>query len=257
MNDIIKNIFLSTNFERFKAYILPSNERLFFEWLVLQMVYANKLKPFYKSALTIQKDLGFTRYTLERVIKTFKEIGVLFFYVDKKPKWGGKQTYFYLDFAKVREHLGKIVDEQSDIYSQMLKGYKVLAKEQAKALKETEVKPTKQSKDIKQLFEVLNEKYKVALDRYNEKAKDKKTFIQIPQAKHAEAAKTMLQTYNIETIANAFLAFSESRLKEEEGVNFSSFFAYNNVQKCFSTLEYFIQYFSEHYVLRAESTYFL
>lgn len=250
MNDIIKNIFLATNFERFKAYILPSNERLFFEWLVLQMVYANKLKPFYKSASTIQDDLGITRRNLTRIVKTFKDIGVLFLKVAKKPKWGGSVTYYYLDFAKVCQHLMQIVDEQSDIYPTLLKGYKVLAREQAKAIKETEVKATKQSKDIKQLFEVLDKKYKVALDRYNENAKDKKTFIQIPQAKHAEAAKTMLQTYNEQTIANAFLAFSESRLKEEDGVNFSSFFAYNNVQKCFATLEYFIQYFSEHYALR-------
>lgn len=251
MNDIVKNIYLATNFERLKAYILPSNERLFFEWLVLQMVYANKLKPFYKPASTIQNDLGITRRNHVRIVKTFKEIGVLFLKVGKKPKCGGSVTYYYLDFAKVCEHLNKIVDEQSDIYAKMLKGYKVLAREQIKALKETEVKPTKQSKDIKQLFEVLNEKYKVALDRYNNKAKDKKTFIQIPQAKHAEAAKTMLQTYGVKTIANAFLAFSESRLKEDEGVNFSSFFAYNNVQKCFATLEYFIQYFSENYALRA------
>lgn len=164
------------------------------------------------------------------------------------PNGGGKVTYYCAKFLTISKRLHEIIDKESDNFLTLQKYYKFCAEMQKQANQERKAKEERISKEIDDLFVELNNTYKTAIERYNEKAQKKKDFIEIPMRGHIKAAKEMLKTYGEKTIYNAFLAFCESRLEKDGGVNISTFFSFDKTKNKYAVLEYFMQCFMQNYI---------
>lgn len=248
----IKNLFLdcplALNVARTKDYLLPCQERSFFDFMVMQQLRNDIGKCFSLSRAKIGNDLGLKRHTIERIEKRFCAIGILQTTTSKNPSANnGGQTMFYsVSYANIVLKLNEIIDEQSESFVSFKSWFALLAKEQKKTIKANERKnkttTTEITKSTKELYGSLCEMYKSRLELYNEQTNVSrlKLYAKFPCSnEELKSIQRLAQRYDKETILNAFLVFSDEVLENKrKGVknhlkNFAFFDAQNNKFKVF------------------------
>lgn len=248
----IKNVFLecplALNVARTKDYLLPCQERNFFDFMVLQQLRNDIGKCFSLSRLKIGNELGLKRRTIERVEKRFCAMGILQTTTSKNPNANnGGQTMFYsVSYARIVEKLNEIIYEQSESFVLFKNWFALLAKEQKKAIntnvRKNKATATEITKSTKELYENLCEMYKSRLEIYNENPNISrlKLYAKFPcSIEELKGIQRLAQRYDNKTILNAFLVFCDEVLNNKrKGVknhlkNFAFFDAQNNQFKVF------------------------
>lgn len=197
---------LSVNIKRFAEYLLPTNERIFFDWLTTKQAMMADCLPFYYSKQRIEQETGIQRKSLDKIVKRFEAMG--FLTTEMRTNDKGKYRYFFMDFAKVCERLTEIVDKESDFsatfgaYFQALAGVQRLAVEEERA------------STINELYTLLNTTYQNRVRDYNRKAERKHGITQLARNKATDTALLRLaKRYDNDTIEGAFIAYCDSWLK--------------------------------------------
>lgn len=200
---------LSVNIKRFAEYLLPTNERIFFDWLTTKQGMMADCLPFYYSKQRIEQETGIQRKSLDKIVKRFEAMGFLTTEI-RTNEIGGKNRYFFMDFTKVCERLNEIVDKESDFsatfgaYFQALAGVQRLAVEEERASTANE------------LYTLLNTTYQNRVKVYNRKAKRKHDITQLARNKATDSALLNLaKRYDNDTIEGAFIAYCDSWLDDD------------------------------------------
>lgn len=245
-----ENCPLALNIARTKDYLLPCSERFFFDWLVIQQIYKDFDKAFYKSKQQIEKDLGIKRRVTERIEKRFCAMGFLQITLHNNPKLqgSGKVTYYSVSFTQITKILNQIIDNKSEYYNLFNEWFSTLAKEQTKAIKASQ-KASKRSafKGIKvettNLYELLCNVYKERVEMYNQESQDKrcKLYANFPCSNEVLLMLQRLnERYNNETIKKAFLVFSDECLNgKRKGIkdHLKNFAFYNHQEDQFKVVD--------------------
>lgn len=109
-----KNCPLCVNIQRLELYLLAPDEVIFFDWLVIKQSIVFQFKPFYYQSERIEKETRIKRRCLERIIKRFTAMGILFTDIRAKPNGVGCARYFNLSFTQILNRLPEIIDCESD-----------------------------------------------------------------------------------------------------------------------------------------------
>ena len=197
---------LSVNIKRFAEYLLPTEERIFFDWLTTKQAMMADCLPFYYSKQRIEQETGIKRRVLDKAVKRFEAMG--FLTTEMRTNEQGSYRYFFMDFAKVCERLNEIVDKESDFSATFGAYFQALAGVQRLAV-EAEREST-----ANELYNLLNDTYKNRVRFYNRKAERKHNITQLARNKATDAALLRLaKRYDNDTIEGAFIAYCDSWLK--------------------------------------------
>lgn len=198
---------LSVNIKRFAEYLLPTNERIFFDWLTTKQAMMADCLPFYYSKQRIEQETGIKKDALDKIVKRFEAMGFLTTEI-RTNEIGGKNRFFFMDFAKVCERLNEIVDKESDFSATFGAYFQALAGVQRLAV-EGEREST-----ANELYGLLNDTYKNRVRFYNRTAERKHNITQLARNKATDAALLRLaKRYDNDTIERAFIAYCDSWLK--------------------------------------------
>ena len=218
---------LSVNIKRFAEYLLPTNERIFFDWLTTKQAMMADCLPFYYSKQRIEQETGIKKDALDKIVKRFEAMGILSTEI-RTNNIGGKNRYFFMDFAKVVEHLPEIVDKDSDFsatfgaYFQALAGVQRLAVEEERASTANE------------LYTLLNDTYKSRVRAYNKTSDRQYAVTQLARNNATDTALLRLaKRYDNDTIEGAFIAYCDDWLRgnitpEHPIIHFATYDPKNN-----------------------------
>lgn len=197
---------LSVNIKRFAEYLLPTNERVFFDWLTTKQAMMADCLPFYYSKPRIEEETGIQRKSLDKIVKRFEAMGFLTTEIRTNDK--GVYRYFFMDFAKVVERLPEIVDKDSDFSATFGAYFQALAGVQRLAVEE------KRASTANELYALLNDAYKDRVKAYNRTAKRSYAVTQLARNKATDTALLRLaKRYDTDTIEGAFIAYCDSWLR--------------------------------------------
>lgn len=218
---------LAVNIKRFAEYLLPTNERVFFDWLTTKQAMMADCLPFYYSKQRIEQETGIQRKSLDKIVKRFEAMGILSTEI-RTNEIGGKNRYFFMDFAKVSEHLNEIVDKESDFSATFGAYFQALAGVQRLAVKE------KRASTANKLYTLLNDNYKNRVKAYNRIAKRSYAVTQLARNKATDTALLRLaKRYDNDTIGGAFIAYCDDWLRgnimpENPIIHFATYDPKNN-----------------------------
>lgn len=234
---------LSVNIKRFAEYLLPTNERIFFDWLTTKQAMMADCLPFYYSKQRIEQETGIQRKSLDKIVKRFEAMGFLTTEI-RTNEIGGKNRYFFMDFAKVCERLNEIVDKESDFSATFGAYFQALAGVQRLAVEGERVST------INELYTLLNDTYKGRVRCYNRTAERKHDITQLARNKATDSALLRLaKRYDKDTIEGAFIAYCDSWLnrKIDPDNPIIHFATYNPKNNSFPTFEVYLIEFQSSY----------
>lgn len=198
---------LSVNIKRFAEYILPTNERIFFDWLTTKQAMMADCLPFYYSKQKIEAETGIKKDALDKIVKRFEAMGIMTTEI-RTNDLGGKNRYYFMDFEQVGQHLNEIVDKDSEFsatfgaYFQALAGVQRLAVEEERASTANE------------LYNLLSNTYKNRVRAYNRTSERKHDITQLARNKATDTALLRLaKRYDNTTIEGAFVAYCDDWLR--------------------------------------------
>lgn len=211
-------------------YLLPLEERMMFDWLVVKQEDFGLEKPFRHSIPQVQKATGVTRHSQEKAIKHFTDLGFLVTgtdYYQNNPF----RTYF-VDFAVLGrpEVLEKVIKKETETYREFSEWIGELAKAQAKKerplsrnkKKQQEMEATKAKEEAENLYKVLCKVWNDRIDLYNkgeltgELPERKRIHNQLPIGRNGLRLLWKLRSlYDSSSIQNAFIVFADRCMKEE------------------------------------------
>lgn len=237
---------LSVNIKRFAEYLLPTNERIFFDWLTTKQAMGFEFLPFYYSKQRIEEETGIKKDALDKIVKRFEAMG--FLSTEMRTNEIGKYRYFFMDFAKVCNRLPEIVDKDSDFSATFGAYFQALAGAQRKAL-EAEREST-----ASELYTLLNDTYKSRVKAYNERHERKRDYTQLARNKAVnKAIEHIAKHYDNNTIEGAFIAYCDDWLRgniepENPIIHFATYDPKNN---SFPTFEAYLIEFQSAYTRKA------
>ncbi len=115
-----------TSFIQYNSDFFTCDERVFFEALLIKFKNLNNFKPFYWSKEVIWQELGIKKDRASRIIKRFRELGIISTEVRKSVVNNRPQqvTYFNLHADKIMALLPQIfVDREDSLIKRELKKY--------------------------------------------------------------------------------------------------------------------------------------
>ena len=124
----MNNVPITISINKFSMYRLSPDEVVLFEFLIFKQNHFDPYGFFYHSQRKIISKLKIKRSRLEKIIKTFEDIGFLKTEVRQEGKTNSLVTYFKIDFDTLGkdEVLSQIIDEKSQLFNDFKKWLKCI-----------------------------------------------------------------------------------------------------------------------------------
>ena len=212
-----------------KDYLLPIEERMMFDWLVVKQEDFGLNKPFRHSIPQVQEATGIPRYSQEKSIKHFVKLG--FLKIGTETYMNNTYRSYFVDFSILSkpEVLSNIIRHDTETFEDFMKWIKELSAIQAR--KEKPISKYKQKQNAKEqalynektekLYKMLCETWSSRINMYNngdltngKLPKRGKMYSQLPLGKIGKKLLNKLQeVYDDNTINKGFIAFADKILK--------------------------------------------
>lgn len=229
--------FLGTNQLRTQYYLLPPDELILLDWLIIKAFYFN-FDSFYYSYNRIIQETRINRRRLTAILTKFESIGLIKTYVGGNADARTRVTHFHVLFEGIKANLPQIIDPDKgkEYYRGWLDRLNNAIKKNRSVKKDGFRKHKGQT-----VWERLNETYNRRRRMYNdgeitgEKPERILTETVLPGSSRHFNALADLQDlgYNEEAINNAFISFTDDTLK-------------GNVKPA-NLLDYFLKFENDHY----------
>ncbi len=229
---------LCVNLQRLTAYLLPTDEIIFFEWLTVKQFYVFGFLPFYYSNDRITKEIHINRKRLEVIIKRFVAMGILRTETsyNTSDQRGGKRKTYFVNFANVLRKLQEIIDQEHELSQTFADFFRMLNKLQTEAAKSTASKGKSGTKrkssqrkeqgtkeiaaEADRIYKAITATFESRCKIYNDQQEERKqrggtyefitpTMLARDKATNKALAR-LTQRYNDDTINMAFLAFADT-----------------------------------------------
>jgi hypothetical protein len=247
---------LCINILRLKSYLLPPDELMFFDWLIVKQISFN-YKDFFYSQSRIESETRIKRSRQEIIVKKFIEFGIIDSQVRENKETRGRVRYFKVNFDALSDEniLCEIISSKEGLFKDFMAFMKYHSSEQKKSLK-TVKKDVIDHSVSDRIYKLLNDTYERRRIMYNngelieKKPKQKKSATQLQRNKIIDRKLQKLsETYDDNTIKNSFIAYIDAIFKEEADPNnlMSYFLSYKEVSGSFNVFEYYLDYFNLNY----------
>jgi len=254
-----------TNIMRLQDYLLPPDEIIFFDWLVVKQI-SFKYVQFNYSEKRIEEETHIKRSRQEKIEEKFKQLGFLETEVKLNKRISSHVRYFYLNLITLyrEEVLSSVIRRESNYFHEWLEYLYYHASIQNKISNGISPETFKaHRKIIDDLYEILNQTYKRRIEMYNkgdlteEKPKRGKIAVQIPRNKTLERYLFhMLSTYDSDAIKSAFSAYIDDILTNQ--IRVKAFMPYflspKDPLKPYSVMEKYLDKYIKYYSYTINNT---
>ena len=220
------NIKLSNIVNGIKDYNLESNdERTLFDWLVIKQYDFGLGRPFTHSVAQVQEATLTTKYLQKQIFEKFVKMGFLTLGVERY--MNNPYRTFFVDFSVLSQPaiIGQIIKTDTKTYYNLISVFSHWASEQKKALKPPSKKRLKEmeleAEAVENLHKQLVGVWNTRVEKYNngELTPRKPTELRLmidtftPNGNEKRLMARLLKEYSADTVANAFLVFSDETLR--------------------------------------------
>lgn len=257
---VTKHCPLCVNIQRLATYLLADDEVILFDWLTIKQSLIFGYNPFYYSLERIERETRLKRRRIERVIKRFCAMGMLWVETCQKSDSPGRVRYFWMNFNGVVQRLPEIIDQESDAANSFNRYFKALANLQIRAERGKESKREREAREhAEELYNLLNQTYWDRIDMFNAgnltgEAPDRiKVKTQLAQERSTFAKLIALSAkYDDETITKSFIVLCDDFLKGSKAARkvenlLKYFLTYRQDEDVFSVVNLYITKFQKSY----------
>lgn len=231
---------LATNILKIQHYLVPAEEVIFLDWLIVKQVSFN-FKPFFYQQRRIEEEIGIKRTRLETLIKSFSNKGILSVETKGNKDAKCKTTYYHFDFKAFRKCLHDYIDEFSGDYFSEWCDYIDDLIAGKRDTKNTEI-------DAQGTFDKLQKLYNERIKLYNQNSKSrKKSITSLPTSKRILSQLKKAFSIYEEGLENAFLAFADEYIEGDVKVNNMMNFFLTNKDGNFVTINKYLDKFNANY----------
>lgn len=108
---------LCVNVIRLQDYLLPPDELIFFDWIVVKQIHVFHFRPFHYSQQRIGRETRIARRRLSTIVEKFSEKCWISSQVRWKHDKTGRVRHYAVDFAKILEDLDQIIAAETALYA--------------------------------------------------------------------------------------------------------------------------------------------
>ncbi|MBD5375455.1 MAG: hypothetical protein HDR77_08265 [Bacteroides sp.] len=210
---------MAVNVIRLQAYLLPPDEAVFFDWLMVKAA-AFGFKPFYYSYKRIYEELRINRTRLDTILRKFVEMGIVEISVKGDALARTKVTHFNVSLECVLNNLPQIINAQDTEYFEYWRSFLSNGMSGKKSKK-----PTKTAMKLaEEAFSELVKMYNNRIKMYNngeltgEKPKRKMRETSLPKSdSRMKKIAYLTQMHGTRAVCYSFTAFADAVLKGDIG----------------------------------------
>lgn len=214
---------MCVNIVRLQDYLLPPDEVVFFDWLLVKQCYVFHHKSFYYSQRRVEKETRIGRRRFETIVQKFKEQGWLWSEVVPSGTRRSAVRRYLVFYDAIARILPKLVRYDTGTYA-LYKSYlaKMLQMSKAAGAKSTDRLPADVEMEVIALKDRLQETYEVRVEMHNEAIAsgqmrgNKRVADQLPFREGFQGyLRKLIEKYPTDTIEHAFLVYCDRVLSEQ------------------------------------------
>lgn len=214
---------MCVNIVRLQDYLLPPDEVVLFDWLLVKQCYVFHHKSFYYSQRRVEKETRIGRRRFETIVQKFKEQGWLWSEVAPSGTRRSAVRRYLVFYDAIARILPKLVRYDTGTYA-LYKSYlaKMLQMSKAAGAKSTDRLPADVETEIIALKDRLQATYESRVKLHNEAVAsgqtrgNKRVVDKLPFRESFQGyLRKLIEKYPVDTIRHAFLVYCDQVLKEQ------------------------------------------
>ena len=214
---------MCVNIVRLQDYLLPPDEVVLFDWLLVKQCYVFHHKSFYYSQRRVEKETRIGRRRFETIVQKFKEQGWLWSEVAPSGTRRSAVRRYLVFYDAIARILPKLVRYDTGTYA-LYKNYlaKMLQKSKAVGAKSTDRLPADVEMEVIALKDRLQSTYESRVKLHNEAIAsgrmrgNKRVVDKLPFREGFQGyLRKLIEKYPVDTIRHAFLVYCDQVLREQ------------------------------------------
>lgn len=211
---------MCVNIVRLQDYLLPPDEVVLFDWLLVKQCYVFHHKSFYYSQRRVEKETRIGRRRFETIVQKFKEQGWLWSEVAPSGTRRSAVRRYLVFYDAIARILPKLVRYDTGTYA-LYKSYlaKMLQKSKAVGAKSTDRLPADVEMEVIALKDRLQAVYESRVKQHNDAVAvglllgNKRVVDKLPFREGLQSyLRKLIEKYPIDTIEHAFVAYCDQVL---------------------------------------------
>ena len=248
---------LCVNTIRIQNYLLPPDEVIMFDWLLIKSISFGYVE-FHYSQSRIEKEIRIKRTRQDKIISLFQELKFLTVSVKEFSYSKGRVKHFHVSFDVLsdKDVLSEIIDSESSIFNNFISFMEYHSSEQKKITKRSKKDEVVSNDNSDTVYKTMNDTYVRRIKMYNngeltnEKPKRLKSQTQLQSNRIINKRLNLLnKKYDVNTIINSFTAYTDAVFKgEEHPDNFMNLFlSYNEIDDSWTVFDVYLNKFNLNY----------
>lgn len=261
---------LRTNIANAKAYLMPPDESLFFDWLIIKQSFVFKDEWFYYSRDRINDEIHIKKDRLNVIVKRFEAMDILSVKTEQKPNEVGRTRYFKVNYGEISKRLNEFIDESNPVYRIFELYFQALTRRadnrERGTFEESQYKKNLASY-TQEIYDILCNAYKDRVEMYNggelNFQRSQRPKRKINAANLARTAKVnrllrdLSKIYDATSIEYSFIAYSDALIRAkhtESGERYLkkvekplAYFLTTDADGYFPVVNEYLDYFLNHY----------
>ena len=211
---------MCVNIVRLQDYLLPPDEVVLFDWLLVKQCYVFHHKSFYYSQRRVEKETRIGRRRFETIVQKFKEQGWLWSEVAPSGTRRSAVRRYLVFYDAIARILPKLVRYDTGTYA-LYKSYlaKMLQMSKAVGAKSTDRLPADVEMEVIALKDRLQAVYESRVKQHNDAVAvglllgNKRVADQLPFREGLQSyLRKLIEKYPTDTIEHAFVAYCDQVL---------------------------------------------
>ncbi len=211
---------MCVNIVRLQDYLLPPDEVVLFDWLLVKQCYVFHHKSFYYSQRRVEKETRIGRRRFETIVQKFKEQGWLWSEVAPSGTRRSAVRRYLVFYDAIARILPKLVRYDTGTYA-LYKSYlaKMLQKSKAVGAKSTDRLPADVEMEVIALKDRLQAVYESRVKQHNDAVAvglllgNKRVVDKLPFREGLQSyLRKLIEKYPTDTIEHAFVAYCDQVL---------------------------------------------
>ena len=211
---------MCVNIVRLQDYLLPPDEVVLFDWLLVKQCYVFHHKSFYYSQRRVEKETRIGRRRFETIVQKFKEQGWLWSEVAPSGTRRSAVRRYLVFYDAIARILPKLVRYDTGTYA-LYKSYlaKMLQKSKAVGAKSTDRLPVDVEMEVIALKDRLQAVYESRVKQHNDAVAvglllgNKRVVDKLPFREGLQSyLRKLIEKYPTDTIEHAFVAYCDQVL---------------------------------------------
>lgn len=212
---------MCVNIVRLQDYLLPPDEVVLFDWLLVKQCYVFHHKSFYYSQRRVEKETRIGRRRFETIVQKFKEQGWLWSEVAPSGTRRSAVRRYLVFYDAIARILPKLVRYDTGTYA-LYKSYlaKMLQMSKAVGAKSIDRLPADVEMEVIALKDRLQAVYELRVERHNNAVAsgrmpgNKRVVAKLPFREGLQSyLRKLIEKYPTDTIERAFVAYCDQVLR--------------------------------------------